>query len=41
VTNDQVVELASSCFKGDRMGMVMLGDLKGRKLDEGVFSALP
>ena len=40
VTNDQVVELASSCFKAERMGMVMLGDLKGRELGADVFSTL-
>lgn len=41
VTNDHVVELASSCFRSDRMGFVMLGDLKGRELGPDVFSALP
>jgi predicted Zn-dependent peptidase len=40
VTNDQVVELASSCFKPDRMGMVLLGDLKGRQLGPEVWSPL-
>jgi predicted Zn-dependent peptidase len=40
VSNDQVVELASSCFKADRMGMVLLGDLKGRELGAEVFSTL-
>jgi len=40
VGNEQVIELASSCFKPDRMGLVMLGDLKGRELDPGVFQAL-
>ncbi|HVN91231.1 MAG TPA: pitrilysin family protein [Candidatus Binataceae bacterium] len=40
VTNDQIVELASSCFKGDRMGMVLLGDLNGRELGTDVFSGL-
>ena len=40
VTNDQVIELASSCFRGDRMGLVMLGDLKGRELGPEVFSPL-
>ena len=40
VSNEQVIELASSCFKPDRMGLVMLGDLKGRELDPGVFQAL-
>ncbi|MGH7932290.1 MAG: M16 family metallopeptidase [Candidatus Binataceae bacterium] len=40
VTNDQVVELATSCFVPDRMGMVLLGDLKGRKLGPEVWSAL-
>jgi predicted Zn-dependent peptidase len=40
VTNDQVVELASSCFKPERMGMVLLGDLKGRQLGPEVWSPL-
>jgi predicted Zn-dependent peptidase len=40
VTNDQVVELAEQCFRPDRMGMVMLGDLKGRELDSQVWAPL-
>ncbi len=40
VTNDQVVELANLCFEADRMGMVLLGDLKGRKLGDNVWGAL-
>ena len=40
VTNDQVVELSTHCFKSDRMGLVLLGDLKGRKLGADVWSAL-
>jgi predicted Zn-dependent peptidase len=40
VTNDQVIELASSCFKPDRMGLVLLGDLKGRELGSEVFEPL-
>jgi predicted Zn-dependent peptidase len=40
VSNDQVVELAGSCFRGDRMGMVLLGDLKGRELGPEVFAGL-
>jgi predicted Zn-dependent peptidase len=40
VSNDQVVELASSCFNSRRMGMVILGDLKGRQLGADIFSAL-
>jgi predicted Zn-dependent peptidase len=40
VTNDQVVELASRCFKPAQMAMVMLGDLKGRNIPDNVFSAL-
>jgi predicted Zn-dependent peptidase len=40
VTNDQVVELASICFKPDQMGMVMVGDLKGRELTSEVWSAI-
>jgi len=40
VTNDQVVELASACFKADQMGMVLLGDLDGRQLGPEVFTPL-
>ncbi len=40
VTNDQIVELATACFRGDRMGMVSLGDLKGRELGPEVFAGL-
>ena len=40
VSNDQVVELAAKCFQPDRMGMVMLGDLKGRELGPEIFAAL-
>jgi predicted Zn-dependent peptidase len=40
VSNEQVIELASSCFKPDRMGLVMLGDLKGRELGPAVFQPL-
>ncbi|MBI3758744.1 MAG: insulinase family protein [Deltaproteobacteria bacterium] len=40
VTNDQVVELSQHCFNASRMGLVMLGDLKGRKLGSEVWSAL-
>ncbi|MGH7001699.1 MAG: M16 family metallopeptidase, partial [Stellaceae bacterium] len=40
VTNDQVVELAAACFKGERMGMVMLGDLKGREIGPEIFAPL-
>jgi len=40
VTNDQVVELAVRCFQPAQMAMVMLGDLKGRKIPDNVFSAL-
>jgi predicted Zn-dependent peptidase len=40
VSNEQIIELASSCFKRDRMGLVMLGDLKGRELGAEVFDAL-
>jgi predicted Zn-dependent peptidase len=40
VTNDQIVELAARCFRPDEMAMVMLGDLKGRKIGDDVFSAL-
>jgi predicted Zn-dependent peptidase len=40
VNNEQVIELASSCFRHDRMGLVMLGDLKGRELGPEVFATL-
>jgi len=40
VDNEQVIELASSCFRHDRMGLVMLGDLKGRELGPEVFTTL-
>jgi predicted Zn-dependent peptidase len=40
VTNDQVVELATICFRPERMAMVLLGDLKGRQLGPDVFSGL-
>lgn len=40
VSNEQVIELASWCFRPDRMGLVMLGDLKGRELSPTVFQAL-
>jgi len=39
-TNDQIVELAARCFRPDEMAIVMLGDLKGRKIGDDVFSAL-
>ncbi len=40
VTNDQVVELSEHCFDSSRMGLVLLGDLKGRELGPQVWSAL-
>ncbi len=40
VTNDQIIELARSCFKPERMGMVLLGDLKGKKFGPEVWSPL-
>jgi predicted Zn-dependent peptidase len=40
VTNDQVIELAATCFNPERMGMVTLGDLKGREIGPQVWSAL-
>ena len=40
VTNEQIIELAAACFRADRMGMVLLGDLKGRELGTEVFSPL-
>jgi predicted Zn-dependent peptidase len=40
VTNDEIVELASTCFKPERMAMVLLGDRKGRELGPEVWSPL-
>jgi len=40
VTNDQVVELSQHCFNPSRMGLVLLGDLKGRELGPQVWTAL-
>ncbi|HYL60917.1 MAG TPA: hypothetical protein VEU51_18775, partial [Candidatus Acidoferrales bacterium] len=40
VTNDNIVELASSWFKPDKLAMVLLGDLKGRKITADVFAPL-
>ena len=40
VTNDQIVELASSWFQPDKLAMVLLGDLKGRKIGREVFAPL-
>jgi predicted Zn-dependent peptidase len=40
VTGDQVVELASSWFRPARMALVVVGDLRGRKLKPDVFSQL-
>jgi predicted Zn-dependent peptidase len=40
VRADQVVELASSWFRPERMALVVLGDLGGRKLPTDLFSRL-
>ncbi len=40
VTNDQIVELASTWFKPDKLAMVLLGDMKGRKFGADVFAPL-
>lgn len=40
INNDHVVELASSCFKADRMGTVLLGDLNGRELGPEIFAPI-
>jgi len=40
VTNDHIVDLAASCFQPERMAMVVLGDLDGRKLGPEVWSPL-
>jgi predicted Zn-dependent peptidase len=40
VTNDQIVELAALSFRPERMTLVVLGDLKGRKLGPEIWSAM-
>ncbi len=40
VTNDQVIDLANTFFDRARMGLVVLGDLKGRELPADIFAAL-
>jgi predicted Zn-dependent peptidase len=40
VTNDEIVQLAARCFDPSRMGLVLLGDLKGRQLGSEIWSAL-
>src|ERR1700689_4300690 len=40
VTNDNIVELASTWFQPDKLAMVLLGDLKGRKIGREVFAPL-
>jgi predicted Zn-dependent peptidase len=40
VTNDNIVERASSWFQPDKLAMVLLGDLKGRKIAREVFAPL-
>ena len=40
VTNDNIVELASSWFQPAKLAMVLLGDLKGRKITADVFAPL-
>lgn len=40
VANDQVVEIAASCFAPQRMGVVVLGDLKGKTIGAEVLSPL-
>lgn len=40
VNNDEIVELASACFRPERMTMVVLGDLNGRSLGSDLWSAL-
>ena len=36
----QIVELASPWFQPEKMAMVLLGDLKGRKIGAEVFAPL-
>ncbi len=40
VTNDNIVELASTWFQAEKLAMVLLGDLKGRKIGREVFAPL-
>jgi predicted Zn-dependent peptidase len=40
VANDHIVQLASSCFRPERMGMVLLGDMKGREFGPEIWSLL-
>jgi predicted Zn-dependent peptidase len=40
VTVDQLAEVATRCFRPEQMAMVMLGDLKGRKIGTDVWSIL-
>jgi predicted Zn-dependent peptidase len=40
VTNDQIIELASSWFKAEQMAIVTLGDLKGREVNSDVLAPL-
>ena len=40
VTNDNIVELASSWFRADQLAMVLLGDMKGHKFGSDVFAPL-
>ena len=40
VTNDQIIELAARCFRPEAMGLVLLGDLKGRELTPKLWSPL-
>jgi predicted Zn-dependent peptidase len=40
VTNDQIIELAARCFKPEAMGLVLLGDMKGRELTPDLWAPL-
>ncbi len=40
VSADDIVELASTLFKAEQMGVVLLGDLKGHKVGKEVLSPL-
>jgi predicted Zn-dependent peptidase len=40
VTADEIVELASTLFKAEQMGVVLLGDLKGHEVGREVLSPL-
>ena len=40
VTNDEIVALATRLFTPETCALVLLGDLRGRGIDSGVFGGL-